>query len=81
MAIPETLRCSLGERNFALGSLVNVVLGVGLYGVAFVLPLYLSQVQGYNALQIGRTIMWLGIPQLFVLPLVPLLMKRFDARV
>ena len=71
----------LGERNFALGSLVNVILGIGLYGVAFVLPLYLSQVQGYNALQIGQTIMWLGIPQLFVLPFVPFLMKRLDARV
>jgi DHA2 family multidrug resistance protein len=71
----------LSERNFALGSLVNVVLGVGLYGVAFVLPLYLSQVQDYSALQIGQTIMWLGIPQLLVLPLVPMLMKRFDARV
>jgi DHA2 family multidrug resistance protein len=70
----------LGRRNFAFGSLINVALGVGLYGVAFVLPLYLSQIQGYNALQIGKTIMWLGVPQLFVLPLVPLLMKRFDAR-
>ena len=68
------------NRDFALGCLINVVFGVGLYGVAFVLPLYLSQVQGYSAMQIGETIMWLGVPQLFILPLVPALMKRFDAR-
>jgi MFS transporter, DHA2 family, multidrug resistance protein len=70
----------LRQRNFALGSIVNIILGVGLYGVSYVLPLYLSQIQGYNAMQIGQTIMWLGVPQLFVLPLVPWLMNRFDAR-
>lgn len=70
----------LKRRNFAFASLINVVLGVGLYGVAFVLPLYLSQIQGYNSLQIGRTIMWLGVPQLFVLPVVPWLMKRCELR-
>ena len=68
------------SRNFAFGSLINVALGVGLYASTFVLPLYLAQVQGYNSLQIGRTIMWAGLPQLFIMPLVPRLMTRFDSR-
>ncbi|HEY9603672.1 MAG TPA: MFS transporter, partial [Allocoleopsis sp.] len=32
------------------------------------------------AMQIGEVIMWSGLPQLFLIPLVPKLMQRFDAR-
>lgn len=70
----------LTRRNFGFGSLVNVTLGMALYGSGFVLPLYLAQVQGYNAEQIGFVIMWMGLPQLFVLPFMPWFMRRFDAR-
>ncbi|SDS02255.1 MFS transporter, DHA2 family, multidrug resistance protein [Halopseudomonas xinjiangensis] len=68
------------ERNFLLGSLANVGLGVGLYGTVFVLPVYLAQIQNYNALQIGQVIMWMGIPQLAIIPLVPVIMRFIDAR-
>ena len=37
--------------------------------------------QGYNAEQIGEVLAWTGLPQLLLIPLVPRLMKRFDARV
>ncbi len=70
----------LARRNFGFGGIVNVGLGVGLYASAYVLPLYLAQIQGYNSLQIGETIMWMGVPQLFLMPLVPKLMARFDSR-
>ena len=70
----------LGRRNFGLASIVNVSLGVGLYGSVYILPLYLAQIQGYNALQIGEVIAWLGMPQLLIVPLVPKLMQRFDTR-
>ena len=69
------------RRNFGLGSMINVIFGVGLYGVVFILPLYLAQMHGYSALQIGKVIIFLGLPQLLVIPLVPKLMQRFDARV
>ena len=69
------------RRNFGLGSIVNVVLGMGLYGVVFILPLYLGQIHGYDATQIGTVIIWLGLPQLVVIPLIPKLMKYVDARI
>lgn len=69
------------RRNFALGSIVNVVLGIGLYGVVFILPLYLGQMHGYSATQIGGVIIWMGLPQLVVIPLIPKLMKFVDARI
>ncbi|MEA1647736.1 MDR family MFS transporter [Nitrospirillum sp. BR 11164] len=70
----------LARRNFGLGIVANVLLGVVLYASSYLLPRYLGQIQGYNALQIGSVMAWVGLPQLVLIPLVPLLMKRFDAR-
>lgn len=70
----------LTRRNFGLGSIVGMAFGAGMYGATFLLPLYLAQVQGYNAQQIGETIMWSGLPQVFMMPLAVLLLRRFDAR-
>ncbi|TNE61522.1 MAG: DHA2 family efflux MFS transporter permease subunit [Alphaproteobacteria bacterium] len=70
----------LGNRNFGAGVLANFLLGVALYGSVFVLPIYLSRIQGYNAEQIGAVLAWTGLPQLILIPLVPRLMGRFDPR-
>jgi DHA2 family multidrug resistance protein len=70
----------LGRRNFGFGSIANFLLGGALYGSSFVLPLYLSQMQGYDAEQIGMVLAWTGLPQLLLIPLVPRLMRRIDAR-
>jgi DHA2 family multidrug resistance protein len=68
------------RRNFGFGIVANFLLGIALYGSAFVLPIYLSRIQGYNSEQIGLVLAWTGIPQLLLIPLVPRLMKRFDLR-
>jgi MFS transporter, DHA2 family, multidrug resistance protein len=70
----------LRDRNFGLATIVNISLGVGLYGSIYVLPLYLAQIQKYNALQIGQVLVWAGIPQLFIIPFIPKLMQRIDVR-
>ncbi len=70
----------LARRNFGFGILANFLLGIALYGSVFILPVYLSRMQGYNAEQIGMVLAWTGLPQLILIPLVPQLMRRFDAR-
>jgi DHA2 family multidrug resistance protein len=70
----------LRDRNFGLASIVNISLGIGLYGSIYLLPLYLVQIQKYNALQIGEVLMWAGIPQLFLIPFVPKLIQLVDSR-
>ncbi|MBE9009578.1 DHA2 family efflux MFS transporter permease subunit [Pseudanabaenaceae cyanobacterium LEGE 13415] len=70
----------LKERNFGLASIINVSLGLGLYGSVYILPLYLGQIQGYTAMQIGEVLMWVGFPQLLVIPFVPKLMQKVDVR-
>jgi DHA2 family multidrug resistance protein len=71
----------LFRRNFGFGIVANFLLGIALYGSVFILPVYLSRIQGYNAEQIGMVLAWTGLPQLLLIPLVPRLMQRVDARI
>lgn len=68
------------QRNFSIGVLANVLVGFALFGSVYILPQYLGQVQRYNAEQIGNVLAWTGLPQLILIPAIPLLMKRFDVR-
>ena len=70
----------LGRRNFGLGTCGNFLLGFALYASAYLLPQYLAVTQGFDAQQAGEVVAWTGLPQLLVIPLVPLMMKRVDAR-
>ncbi|TMJ53701.1 MAG: multidrug efflux MFS transporter [Alphaproteobacteria bacterium] len=70
----------LFRRNFGFGISANFLLGIALYGSVYILPVYLSRIQGYNAEQIGMVLAWTGLPQLLLIPLVPRLMDRFDPR-
>jgi MFS transporter, DHA2 family, multidrug resistance protein len=70
----------LFRRNFGFGVLANFLLGVALYGSVYILPFYLSRIQGYNSEQIGMVLAWTGLPQLVLIPLVPRLMKRVEPR-
>ncbi|PTA51465.1 EmrB/QacA family drug resistance transporter [Shewanella morhuae] len=70
----------LGKRDFLLSTVAYFLLGTALFGAIYLIPLYLSQVHDYTPLEIGGVIMWMGFPQLLVLPLVPKLMERFDSR-
>src|SRR6202040_3262371 len=70
----------LFRRNFGFGIVANFLLGIALYGSVFILPVYLSRIQGYNAEQIGLVLAWTGLPQLILIPLIPRLMKQVDLR-
>ncbi|QYJ86608.1 DHA2 family efflux MFS transporter permease subunit [Shewanella mesophila] len=70
----------LGKRDFALSTVSYFLLGMALFSAIYMIPLYLSQIHDYSPLEIGEVIMWMGFPQLLVLPLVPKLMQRFDPR-
>src|SRR6202047_5235931 len=70
----------LTRRNFGFGTVALPLLGFALFGSVYILPAYLGQAQGYNAEQSGTVLAWTGLPQLLLIPLVPKLMQRFDAR-
>ena len=70
----------VGSRNLGIASAANFIQGFALYGSVYLLPQYLTIVQGYDAFQTGQTMIWVGLPQLLVFPFVPRLMNRFDLR-
>src|SRR6187200_1437679 len=43
------------DRNFSIGCLIALFIGVGLYGLTYMYPRYLAEVRGYSALMIGET--------------------------
>lgn len=70
----------IASRNLGLSTLVAFVLGVALYGTIYLIPQYLGQVQGYSPTLIGETLIWVGLPQLLIFPILPLLLKKVDIR-
>lgn len=70
----------LKQPSFASASVIGLFMGLALYGTVYVMPVYLAQIQGYDALQIGEVVMWQGLPQLLIFPLVPWTMRHADAR-
>ena len=69
------------QRNFLVASALAAVMGMGLYGSSFLLPLYLGQIAGYSPMQIGEVIMWAGLPQLFIMPFAAKLSMKIDNRI
>lgn len=69
------------HRNFALGTLFGFILGVGLYGWTYIMPLYLARVRELNSLQIGEIMFVTGAFQILSAPLAGTLSRRLDPRV
>jgi DHA2 family multidrug resistance protein len=47
---------------------------------ALLIPLYLTSVRGFRALETGDTLIWVALPQLIFCPLAALMLRRSDAR-
>ena len=71
---------AFSNRNFAIGSMFSFVLGIGLYGLTYLYPVYLAQVRGYNSLMIGETMFVSGITMFVSAPVVGRLVTKFDPR-
>jgi DHA2 family multidrug resistance protein len=69
------------DRNFAVGMLMTLVTGVSLFGGTFLLPLYLGQVRGFSAGEVGSTMLVSGLTMFLAAPLAGRLVARFDARI
>lgn len=71
---------AFADRNFAVGCLYSFIIGIGLYGSVYVIPLYLGRIRGYSSLEIGITMMVTGAFQLLSAPLAGNLARVMDLR-
>jgi DHA2 family multidrug resistance protein len=70
----------LRDRNLAYGCILSFILGVGLFGSVYLLPLFLAFVHGMGPLDIGLVILVTGIAQLITAPIIVQIDRYVDAR-
>lgn len=68
------------DRNFAVGSLLTFVLGIGLFGLTYLYPLFLARVRGYSSLMIGETVFVTGAFMFLTAPIVGFMARKTDPR-
>lgn len=72
---------AFSNRNFAFGSLFSFVMGIGLYGLTYLYPLFLGRIRGYDSLMIGETMFISGLAMFLMAPVAGVLSGKLDPRV
>jgi DHA2 family multidrug resistance protein len=72
---------AFADRNFAIGCILSFVLGIGLYGSVYLMPLFLGTVRHFDALEIGQVMFVVGAFQFLSAPLAGALSKTLEPRV
>ncbi len=68
------------NRNFSFGSVFSFVMGIGLYGLTYIYPVYLGRIRGYNSLMIGETMFVSGLAMFLTAPIAGRLSTKMDLR-
>ena len=71
---------TFADRSFMIGCVLSFVLGIGLFGYVYLMPVFLAFVRGHNALEIGRIMLVTGVVQLLIAPVAVALEQRLDPR-
>jgi DHA2 family multidrug resistance protein len=66
----------LKDRNLSIGSILSFVLGFGLFGSTFIIPLYTQTIMGWTAFQAGMLMIPSTVFTALMMPLVGKLMER-----
>jgi DHA2 family multidrug resistance protein len=79
---PHPIVClgNFSNRNFLIGCILSFVLGIGLFGSVYLMPVFLAFVRGHNALRIGEIMLVTGLAQLAIAPAAVLLEQKLDAK-
>src|SRR5271170_4617888 len=71
---------TFADRSFTIGCVLSFVLGIGLFGSVYLMPVFLAFVRGHNALEIGTVMLVTGVTQLLIAPVAVALEQRVEAR-
>ncbi|HEY3265799.1 MAG TPA: DHA2 family efflux MFS transporter permease subunit [Armatimonadota bacterium] len=70
----------LRNRGLAAGTVYAAVLGFGLYGGIFILPVFLQSIRHYSAMQSGMIVLPGGVATLLMLPIMGRLVMKTPPR-
>ncbi|OJU00919.1 MAG: MFS transporter [Rhizobiales bacterium 65-79] len=79
-AVPVVDFSAFRDINFTFGSIFSFVMGIGLYGLTYLYPLYLGRVRGYDSLMIGEAVFISGAAMFVTAPISGMLSRRVDPR-
>jgi len=68
------------DRNFALGTIFGFIIGIALYGLVYLMPMFFGTVRLFNSLQIGEIMFVTGATMFFTAPVVGRLSDKVDPR-
>ena len=68
------------DRNFAIGTLLIFMFGVGIYSTVTVLPLFFQELLGYTAFTAGLVVAPRGIGAICGMPIIGYLSNKVDPR-
>jgi DHA2 family multidrug resistance protein len=68
------------SRAFSAGSIIGVITGFGLFGTALILPLFLQNVLGFTATEVGLALMPGAIATAVSMPIASRLVAKVDGR-
>lgn len=71
---------AFSDRNFASGCVASFIMGIGLYGLTYLYPVYLARVRGYSALMIGETMFVSGLCMFATAPIAGRFSGKVDPR-
>ena len=66
--------------TFTFACVFNFVIGAGMYSAIYLVPVYLATVRGYDSLQIGETVIVVGLSQMLSVVVASWLSQRIDMR-
>ncbi len=69
------------NRNFTAGCIFSFTMGIGLYGLTYIYPVYLARVQNYSAMMIGETMFVTGVAMFLTAPIAGRLSTKVDPRI
>ena len=72
---------AFGDRTFVAGNIIGVLAGFSLFGLLFVLPVFMSHILHFNTIQIGLTLMPGAVSTALMMPIAGRLADRFDPRI
>ena len=66
--------------DFGLAVLCNSLFRVGLLAASMIIPAFLVTIHNHRPLEVGTVLLWVGLPQLLLAPLVLALARQIDER-
>lgn len=72
---------TLSDPRFTIGCILSFVLGIGLFGSVYLMPVFLAFVRDHGPLAIGSIMLVTGLAQLAAAPVAVVMERRMDARI